>query len=81
MLNHLLFIPVMVVWRKAPSSLSHDLGFFCVWDVLAGLSTDWLTVGTVELQVHWPIAGRKLASPPWVGLALLILQARKDISF
>lgn len=70
-------VPVMVVWRKAPSSLSHDLGFSCVWDVLAGLSTDWLTVGTVRLQVHWLIAGRKPASPPWVGLALLILEARK----
>lgn len=23
-------IPVVVVWRKAPSSPSHDLGFFCV---------------------------------------------------
>lgn len=57
-----------VVWRKAPSSLSHGPGFSCVWDVSAGLLTGsltgLLTAGTGSSQAHWLMPGRKLASPP-----------------
>lgn len=54
----------MMVWREAPSSLSHDPGFSCVLDVLCDLSTGLLGVVTGGLKVHWLIPGRNLSSSP-----------------
>lgn len=58
----------MVVWRRAPSSLSRVPEFSCACDVSAGLQaglwTDLLTVGTGSLQCQWLMPGWKLASPP-----------------
>ena len=76
--NTTLQVPVMVVWRTALSSPSHDPGFSCVFGLSAGLLTGLLPVGTGRLQVHWLKPGWKPASPPWVGLPPLTLKARKD---
>lgn len=56
----------MVVWRRAPSFLSHGHGVFSASKVLSGLSS----VVTGRLQVHQLISG-KLTSRLSAGLVLL----------
>lgn len=55
---------MVMVWRKAPSSLYHGHGFSCVWDVLVGLLPGLLIDGTESSEVQCLIVEWRLALPP-----------------